>query len=120
MRLKDFIDMYDNWNGITVANDDDLNLIAKCKTSFIAENKYLQNMEVVSFGFYDDELCVRVKQCDNHMKYRYEFEMDNDKFEKGDCYECPFSYIDYGDYDYDVHCVLNAKYYECPLEEVEE
>lgn len=54
------------------------------------------------------------------MKYRYEFEMDNDKFEKGCCYECPFSYIDYGDYDYDVHCVLYAEYYECPLEEVEE
>lgn len=61
MKFKDFIDMYDNWNGITVVNDDDLNLIVKCKTVFIAENKYLQDMEVVSFGFYDNELCVRVK-----------------------------------------------------------
>lgn len=53
------------------------------------------------------------------MKYRYEFEMDNDKFEKGNCYECPFSYIKCGDHDYNIWCVLDAKYYECPLEIVE-
>ena len=53
------------------------------------------------------------------MKYRYEFEMDNDKFEKGDCYECPFSYIKCSDHDYNIWCVLEAKYYECPLEIVE-
>lgn len=61
MKFKEFIDMYDNWNGITVVNDNDLNLIAKCKTSFIVENAYIQDMDVVSFGFHDDELCVRVK-----------------------------------------------------------
>ena len=61
MKFKEFIDMYDNWNGITVVNDNDLNLIAKCKTSFIVENVYIQDMDVVSFGFHDDELCVRVK-----------------------------------------------------------
>ena len=61
MKFKEFIDMYDNWNGITVVNDNDLNLIAKCKTSFIVENVYIQDMDVVSFGFHDNELCVRVK-----------------------------------------------------------
>lgn len=61
MKFKEFIDMYDNWNGITVVNDNDLNLIAKCKTAFIVENVYIQDMNVVSFGFHDDELCVRVK-----------------------------------------------------------
>ena len=61
MKFKEFIDMYDNWNGITVVNDNDLNLIAKCKTSFIVENAYIQDMDVVSFGFHDDELCVRVE-----------------------------------------------------------
>ena len=62
MRFKDFMNMYDNWNGITVVNDDNLNLIAKGKTIFIVEEENgLWDMEVVSFGFYDNELCVRVK-----------------------------------------------------------
>lgn len=71
MKFKDFMDLYENWNGTTVVNDDDLNPIIKCKTSslmFAEKDTYLSkllctllNMEVVSFGFYDNELCVRVK-----------------------------------------------------------
>ena len=61
MNFKDFIDMYDNWNGITVVNDDDLNMIVSGPTHSIAKEKnFLCDMKVVSFGFYDDELCVRV------------------------------------------------------------
>ena len=61
MKFKDFIDMYDNWNGITVVNDDDLNMIVSGPTHSIAKEKnFLWDMKVVSFGFYDNELCVRV------------------------------------------------------------
>ena len=50
------------------------------------------------------------------MRYKYEFEADND-FEVGCCYDCPLGYIDWNE-DYDVHCVLHAKYGKCPLEKV--
>lgn len=58
------------------------------------------------------------------MKYKYEFEM-YENFKKGHCYTCPLGYIDYDDdidYDdnFDTHCFLNARWDECPLEEVED
>ena len=52
------------------------------------------------------------------MKYKYEFEAP-DGFEAGCCYNCPLSYIDI-DNDYDVSCVLNCRYDECPLEKEEQ
>jgi hypothetical protein len=56
------MNLYDNWNGITVVNDNDLNLIAKDKSYIIIGTRTdLYNKEVVAFGFYDNELCVRVK-----------------------------------------------------------
>lgn len=74
MTFKQFMDMYDNWNGVTKVNDDNLNTIVHGRTVFIMErlvsfipqssvNEYnkLFEMEVVSFGFYDEEFCVRVK-----------------------------------------------------------
>lgn len=71
MNFKDFMDLYDNWNGITQVNDDNLNPIVREKTSNLmwenpvlngVENKEkLFEMEVVSFGFYDDVFYVRVK-----------------------------------------------------------
>lgn len=64
MKFKEFMDLYDNWNGITVVNDDDLNLIIKSKTSTLMMTCHdLFNMEVVAFGFYDNELCVSVKEA---------------------------------------------------------
>lgn len=65
MILKEFLDLYDNWNGYTVVNDNNLKRYARCKTVALAENKdnnYTTplNSEVVSFGFYDNELTVRV------------------------------------------------------------
>lgn len=53
------------------------------------------------------------------MKYKYEFEADND-FEKGVCCECPLSYMDYTglDHDVDIFCALNAQWQECPLQKV--
>lgn len=62
MKFKQFIEMYDDWNGITVVNDDTLTCIAKDKTVSLYETrKDLYDKEVVAFGFFDNEFCVRVK-----------------------------------------------------------
>ena len=74
MKFKDFMDMYDNWNGITKVNDNNLDTIVKERTMDIMDcvepfNPFtkvesyekLFEMEVVAFGFYDDEFCVRVR-----------------------------------------------------------
>lgn len=61
MKLREFLDMYDNWNGIICVNDDNLNCIIKGNPYVVLSHKNLYEMEVVSFGFYDNELCVRVR-----------------------------------------------------------
>ena len=61
MNFKDFIDLYDNWNGVTVVNDDKLSCRLINNTALVAEDDSLWDMEVVSFGFYDDQLCIRVR-----------------------------------------------------------
>ena len=61
MNFKDFIDLYDNWNGVTVVNNDDLSCRLINNTALVAEDDSLWDMKVVSFGFYDDQLCVRVR-----------------------------------------------------------
>jgi hypothetical protein len=71
MKFKQFMEMYDNWNGITKVNDDNLDTVVVGKTFNIMYraldlNKMesydkLFEMEVVAFGFYDNELCVRVR-----------------------------------------------------------
>ena len=71
MKFKRFMEMYDDRNGITKVNNDNLGTIVIGNTLEIMEcipmldgvknYKQLFEMEVVSFGFYDDELCVRVK-----------------------------------------------------------
>ena len=61
MKFKQFMNMYDNWNGITVVNDNNLNLITKGETMLVMGKKELWDKEVVAFGFYDNEFCVRIK-----------------------------------------------------------
>lgn len=71
MKFRQFMEMYDNWNGTTKVNDDNLDTIVIGHTLEIMEcipmvngvENYNQlfEMEVVSFGFYNDELCVRVR-----------------------------------------------------------
>ena len=74
MNLETFMALYDNWNGITKVNDDNLNTIVKGRTIDIMDRQApfhpsssvksyvkLFGMEVVAFGFYDDEFCVRVR-----------------------------------------------------------
>lgn len=59
MKFKEFMDLFDNWNGITKVNDIDLKMIIRHKTVYITENcKDLFDLTVVSFGFYDGELTV--------------------------------------------------------------
>jgi hypothetical protein len=53
--------MYDNWNGIVCVNDDNLNCIVKGNLFVVLSKDNLYEMEVVAFGFYDNELCVRVR-----------------------------------------------------------
>ena len=73
MTVRELMYLYDNWNGIVVINDDNLKRIVKGTGDDImycvaflepdASVGYakLLRMEVVAFGFYDGELCIRVK-----------------------------------------------------------
>lgn len=72
MKLRDFLKLYDNWNGTTKINDDNLETIVIGNTKGIvygyctlSQSGYsysqLWNKKVVAFGFYDNELCVRVR-----------------------------------------------------------
>ena len=62
MNLKEFMELYDNWNGITRVNDNNLNMIVEGNTCRIyEENENLYEKEVAAFGFYDGILTVRVK-----------------------------------------------------------
>lgn len=62
MNFKDFMEMYDNWNGVTRVNDNDLNMIVEDRTNIIMDNRTdLYDKEVVAFGLYDGLMTVRVK-----------------------------------------------------------
>lgn len=62
MTVKELIDLFDNWNIPIVINDNKLNRIVKVQHifNFIEERTPLLKEKVVSFGFYDKELCVRI------------------------------------------------------------
>ena len=71
MKFERFMEMYDDRNGITKVINDNIGIIVigntleimKCIPMLDGVKNYNQlfEMEVVSFGFYNDELCVRVK-----------------------------------------------------------
>ena len=61
MKLREFLDLYDNWNGVICVNDDNLQPIVKGDPYVVLSHNSLYEMEVVAFGFYDNELCIRVK-----------------------------------------------------------
>ena len=48
----------------------------------------------------------------------------SDDFEKGCCYDCPFSYTEYYEIDegdgFSIYCVLHKAYSECPIEIIKE
>lgn len=62
MIFKDFMEMYDNWNGNCVVNDSNLCPIVYGNILRIMEQrKDLYNRKIVAFGFYDGELVVRLE-----------------------------------------------------------
>lgn len=62
INLKRLLEMYDDWNGISIVNDNELNVIVEDRTVNIYDNrKELLQKEVVAFGFYDGVFTVRIK-----------------------------------------------------------
>lgn len=61
MRLKEFLELYNNWNHRVVIKDNELNTIVKAVPSYILSRCDLGGKEVVAFVFYDGELGIRVK-----------------------------------------------------------
>ena len=62
MNFKEFMELYDNWYGITRVNNSNLNTIVEGNTCKIyEENENLYDKEVAAFGFYDGILTVIVK-----------------------------------------------------------
>lgn len=67
MRVIELMCLFDNWNKFLVISDDNLNHILDGEKVFEVYDKRekykdILNREVVSFGFYDDDFCIRVKQ----------------------------------------------------------
>ena len=62
--LRDFLDLYDNWNGTLVINDEDCEHYDTVNfsnlTTWLCDHTDVANARVMAFGFYDGELCVRV------------------------------------------------------------
>lgn len=62
MKFKNFMRLYDDWNGVTRVNDDNLDVIVEDITYIIMDTrKDLFEKEVISFGFYDGIFTVRIK-----------------------------------------------------------
>ena len=83
MKFKEFIELFDNHNGTTVVNDNTLTPICKGNTHEISQRDDLANKEVLSFGFYDNELCIRVTT-----------ETETHGFT---CEDCPYYYAEFDD-----------------------
>ena len=98
--------MYSDWNGTTVVNDDDLNCIAKGNTWDIAHEEFLLDMEVVSFDFLDNELCIRVITGREEHKFT--------------CEDCPYHYCDEDEHYPSCHYNGDDNYAPCSYEESEE
>ena len=60
MKFKDLIWKFDDWNGHTRINDNNLKMICEGSTSDVALRKKLRELEVRSFGFYNGVFCVRL------------------------------------------------------------
>jgi hypothetical protein len=62
--LMKLLSLYDNWNGNLIINNAKCDLYACVRFEkldiWLNEYKEVMNAEVMAFGFYDNELCVRV------------------------------------------------------------
>lgn len=62
MDFRSLMNMYDNWNGITRVNDDELKTVIEDRTVVIMDTREdLFDKEVVAFGFYEGLFYVRLK-----------------------------------------------------------
>lgn len=61
MKLREFLNMYDNWDIMVCIHNENLDLIIHGTPAIVLSYKDTYQKEVVSFGFYDNELCVKVK-----------------------------------------------------------
>ena len=71
MTLENFLDLYDNWNGILVVNDKNLNTFATVRLftvdTWLKKHSRAAKAQVMAFGFYDGEICIRINiQEGNH------------------------------------------------------
>lgn len=62
MKFKEFMNLYDNWNGKMTVNDDDLKpIIGGNIYDIMVKRRDLLDRKVVAFGFYDGVMTVRIK-----------------------------------------------------------
>lgn len=66
MKVLELICLFDNWNKFLIISDDELNHILDGEKVFevydkMEKYKDILSKEVASFGFYDDDFCIRVK-----------------------------------------------------------
>lgn len=65
MTLRQLLDLFDNWMQLIKLNDNKLRQIEAIDTiANVVDNGKHLNDEVVSFGFYDGQLCVRIDAID--------------------------------------------------------
>lgn len=61
------LNLFDDWNKYIIINDNSLNRLYNARTKIFEfmdekeKHKDLLGKEIVSFGLYDDDFCVRVK-----------------------------------------------------------
>lgn len=67
IKLRDVLDLFDDWNGTIRVNDDSLNTIMEIPTKEFGfkdgkfHDELILESEIVSFGFYDEVFAVRIK-----------------------------------------------------------
>ena len=66
MTVNELLEYFDNWDMNIVINNSKLNCIYKNSISkFWNERNSFLSSEINSFGFYDNELCVRIYKRDD-------------------------------------------------------
>jgi hypothetical protein len=67
MKLGTLLDVFDDWDKYIIINDNNLNCLYNARTKIFEfmyekeKHKDLLGKEIVLFGLYNDDFCVRVK-----------------------------------------------------------
>lgn len=63
MTFLNFMELYDDWNRNIKVNDDNLNPIIEgmAVDIMLPYNSKIMDKEVISFGYYNNTLCIRIK-----------------------------------------------------------